>query len=84
MTRSITLETLDKNMSDNKSGFQIRADLLGQAQGLLEQNLHRKADAIHVHNENNPNDKKPLPSESILASDVVAVAKELNDFVVQK
>ena len=84
MTRSITLETLDKNMSDNKSGFQIRADLLGQAQGLLEQNLHRKADAIHVHNENNPNDKKPLPSESILASDVVAVAKELNEFIIQK
>ena len=67
-----------------QSGYAIRAELLGQAQGLLEQNLHRKADAIHVHNENNPNVKKPIPSESILASDVVAVAKELNDFVVQK
>ena len=76
--------TQENIMSDNKSGFQIRADLLSQAQGLLEQNLHRKADAIHVHNDNNPNDKKPLPSESILASDVIAVAKELNEFIIQK
>ena len=58
-----------------QSGYAIRAELLGQAHGLLEQNIHMKADAIHVHNENNPNDKKPLPSESILASDVVADAK---------
>jgi len=65
----------------NKSGFEIRAEILRQAQGLLEGNLCRKADAVHVHNDNNPNDKKPLPSESILASDIIAVSKELNEFV---
>ena len=71
-------------MSDNKSGFEIRADLLGQAQGLLEQNLHRKADAVHVHNDNYPNNKQPLPAEIITASDIINVAKELNEFVNQK
>ena len=71
-------------MSDNKSGFEIRADLLGQAQGILEQNLHRKADAIHVHNDNYPNNKQPLPAEIITASDIINVAKELNEFVNQK
>ena len=34
-------------MSDNKSGFEIRADLLSQAQGLLEQNAQREVDAAH-------------------------------------
>ena len=71
-------------MSDNKSGFEIRADLLGQARGILEQNLHRKADAIHVHNDNYPNNKQPLPAEIITASDIINVAKELNEFVNQK
>ena len=71
-------------MSDNKSGFEIRADLLGQAQGILEQNLHRKADAVHVHNDNYPNNKQPLPAEIITASDIINVAKELNEFVNQK
>jgi hypothetical protein len=71
-------------MSENKSGFEIRADLLGQAQGILEQNLHRKADAVHVHNDNYPNNKQPLPAEIITASDIINVAKELNEFVNQK
>ena len=42
------------------------------------------ARAMITTNDNNPNDKKPLPSESILASDVIAVAKELNEFIIQK
>ena len=76
--------TQEKIMSDNKSGFEIRADLLGQAQGILEQNAHRKADAVHVHNDNYPNNKQPLPAEIITASDIINVAKELNEFVNQK
>ena len=76
--------TQEKIMSDNKSGFEIRADLLGQAQGILEQNAHRKADAVHVLNDNYPNNKQPLPAEIITASDIINVAKELNEFVNQK
>ena len=52
--------TQEKNMSDKKTGYEIRADLLGQAQGLLEQNIERANQAIHTHNDNYPNDKKCL------------------------
>ena len=43
-----------------KSGFEIRADLLSQAQGLVEGNLYRENEKIDRHNEIFPNDKKPL------------------------
>ena len=39
----------------NKSGFEIRADLLGQAQGLLEMNIERENSAVFSHNESFPN-----------------------------
>ncbi len=71
-------------MSNGKSGFKIRADLLHQAQGLLEQNIQRKVDAIYMHNDNHPDDKKPLPAASISAGDVIAIAGELNEFVNSK
>ena len=71
-------------MSDNKSGYEIRADLLSQAQGMLEINIQRKVDAIYMHNENHPDDKKPLPTTSITPADVIKYANELNEFVVSK
>ena len=71
-------------MSDNKSGFEIRADLLNQAQAILQDNFQRKVDAVYMHNESFPNDKKAMPTASITASDVIAVAQELNEFVTQK
>ena len=71
-------------MSDNKSGFEIRADLLSQAQGILQDNHQRKVDAVYMHNDSFPNDKKPMPTTSITASDVITVAQELNEFVNQK
>ena len=71
-------------MSNGKSGFEIRADLLHQAQGLLVQNILRKVDAIYMHNDNHPDDKKPLPAASISAGDVIAIAGELNEFVNSK
>ena len=71
-------------MSNGKSGFEIRADLLHQAQGLLEQNIQRKVDAIYMHNDNHPDDKKSLPTQSVSAADVIAVASEMNEFVNSK
>lgn len=71
-------------MSNGKSGFEIRADLLHQAQGLLEQNIQRKVDAIYMHNDNHPDDKKPLPTKSIDAQEIISVASELNEFVNEK
>jgi len=37
-----------------------------------------------MHNENHPDDKKPMPTKSINAQDIIAVASELNEFVVAK
>ena len=54
-------------MSDNKSGFEIRADLLSQAQGILQDNYQRQVDAVYLHNDSFPNDKKPLPTSTISA-----------------
>lgn len=71
-------------MSDNKSGYEIRADLLSMAQSILIENLQRKNDAVYMHNDNNPNDKKPLVTKSIDAQDIIAVAGELNEFVNEK
>ena len=47
--------------NSGKSGFEIRADLLSQAEGLLSSNYQREVDAIYAHNDSFPNDKKPLP-----------------------
>ena len=71
-------------MSESKSGYEIRADLLSMAQGMLYENLQRKIDGVHTHNDNHPDDKKPLPTQSITPADVIAYANELNEFVNSK
>jgi hypothetical protein len=70
--------------NSNKSGFEIRADLLGQAQGILEQNYERSRDAVFSHNDSFPQDKRELPVTTITAADVIATAKELYEFVNDK
>ena len=71
-------------MANGKSGYEIRADLLSMAQSILIENLQRKIDATYSHNDNHPDDKKPLPTKSITAQDIISVAAELNEFVVEK
>ena len=44
-------------MSNGKSGYEIRADLLSMAQSILYDNLERKINATYHHNENHPDDK---------------------------
>ncbi len=68
----------------NKSGFEIRADLLSQAQGILECNLHRKIQAVQEYNGYNPEDVKEVPSDEITTADVIKAAKELYEFVNEK
>ena len=70
-------------MSDSKSGFEIRANLLSQAQGLLEQNAQRKVDA-HYFNVDNKLDSSELPVIEITALDVINTARQLNSFVNEK
>ena len=70
--------------NSGKSGFEIRADLLNQAQGILEGNFHREIDAIHAHNDNFPNEKKPLPLREITGEEIIETARQLNEFVTEK
>ena len=66
-----------------KSGFEIRADLLNQAQGLLEMNAQREVDA-HFFNVDNKLDMAKLPVVEITADQVIETAKQLNEFVNEK
>ncbi len=67
-----------------KSGFEIRADLLNQAQSIVEGNLYRENEKIDRHNEIFPNDKKPLGDQFIGVEDVIQTARALNEFVNEK
>ncbi len=76
---------------ENKSGFEIRADLLNQAQGILQDNRSTKMDWYHnqvCRAQDNKDVAWPeYPQEAlapISAQDVIAVAKQLNEFVNQK
>ena len=71
-------------MSDKKSGYEIRADLLNQAQGILTDNYQREVDAIYTHNDSFPNDKKPLPLREITGEEIILTARQLNEFVTEK
>ena len=67
-----------------KSGFEIRADLLSQAQGILTDNYQREVDAVYVHNEHNPTNVRPLPLREIMGDEIILVARQLNEFVTEK
>ena len=67
----------------SKSGFEIRADLLSQAQGMLSENYHNQVMAIQYNNEV-LGQKIPLPVNSISSADVIQTGKELYEFVNEK
>ena len=67
----------------SKSGFEIRADLLSQAQGMLSENHNNQVMAIQYNNEV-LDQKTPLPVNSISTADVIQTAKELYEFVNEK
>jgi hypothetical protein len=69
------------NNTQPKSGFEIRAELLSQAQSLLEGNLYRSNDAVVHHNDSFPNDKKPWGEQVVSTEDVISTARKLNEFV---
>ena len=71
-------------MTTGKSGFEIRAELLNQAQGLLEGNIYRENESIGIHNDNFPNDKRTLCNQFVSTEDVISTARQLNEFVNEK
>ena len=78
-------------MSNNKTGFEIRAELLGQAQGILGDNRHAIMDAYHNKVQRHL-DAKDIPwpeipegyTKAVTAQDVIDVARQLNSFVNEK
>ena len=82
--RSLTHIHTGGIMTQPKSGFEIRADLLNQAQGLLEGNIYRSNEAIVEHNNNFPNDRKPYGDQFVSTEEVISVARQLNEFVNEK
>ena len=71
-------------MSTGKSGYEIRADLLQQAESLLTGNIYRSNDAVVQHNDNFPNDKKSMSDQFVSTEEVISTARMLNDFVNEK
>ena len=71
-------------MSDTKSGYEIRANLLVQAQDLIERNIDRKVNQVMDYNNNNQETPKTVPARQVKAADVIGIAKELYAFVEEK
>lgn len=67
-----------------KSGYEIRADLLSLAEGILNSNIDKEFQTIYEWNNNHPESKKDLPLRSISARDVIETARQFNDFVNEK
>ena len=90
-TGDIDTYTQEKIMSDKKSGYEIRADLLSQAQGLLIDNRNLITDKYH-NMVCRAQEQKDVPwpeypselSIPVSAQDVINVAKQFNDFVNEK
>ena len=66
-------------MSDSRSGYAIRADLLGMAIGIVESKVSRQFD-----NECLKPDGQRTPVSPYTTDDVVATADKLYDFVQKK
>ena len=69
-----------------KSGFEIRAGLLSQAQGLLEQNAQRELDACYfaVNQAGDEASLVSLPVIEITPEEIIETARQFNSFVNEK
>ena len=65
-----------------KSGFEIRADLLSQAQGLLEMNAQREVDAHYFNVDQGGSGE--LPVVEITTEQIIETARQFNSFVNEK
>ena len=70
--------------TQSKSGYEIRADLLSLAEGILINNLENERQTIYTWNDNHPESKKEIPLRTYSAQDVIDTAKQFNDFVNEK
>ena len=70
-------------MSENKSGYDIRTDLLGMAIGILESKNSRLETNEHFQAENGDGYKRQ-PIMPYVTDDVLVVAEQLYGFVQKK
>ena len=69
--------------NSNKSGYQLRADLLGMAVGILQDRSHRQEQNEHFLADNGGGyERKPVPP--FTTDDVLVVAEKLYNFVKTK
>ena len=73
-------------MAITKSGFEIRADLLSQAQGLLEMNAQREIDACYFAIDQASDEASliSLPVIEITPEEIIETARQFNAFVTEK
>ena len=70
-------------MSNSKSGFELRTDILGMAMGLLENNREQTIHSFYsIPEEDRKGDRAPVIA--ISTDEVIATAQELYTFVNEK
>tara|TARA_Y100000310_G_scaffold289695_1_gene316289 strand:+ start:270 stop:518 length:249 start_codon:yes stop_codon:yes gene_type:complete len=78
---TLTTHTQEKKMSDNKkSGYELRTDLLGMAQGILADKVSRQFDNEHLKTD--VSQMKPV--EPYTTEDIIAEAEKLYAFIQKK
>ena len=70
-------------MADNKSGYQLRTELLGMAMGIVGERVNRLEQNEHFLAENDrKSQRKPIPP--FTTEDIIAEAAKLYEFVQKK
>lgn len=64
---------------ENKSGYELRTDLLGMAIGIVQERIQRQFENEHMKPEG-----QRLPVQSFTTEDVIAEAEKLYAFVQRK
>ena len=83
MPHSIYTHTLEEKMADNKSGYQLRTELLGMAMGIVGERVNRLEQNEHFLAENDRKyQRKPIPP--FTTEDIIAEAQKLYEFVQKK
>ena len=70
-------------MSNSKSGFELRTDILGMAMGMLENNRDQTMQSFYSKPEEDRKGES-APIIDISAEEVISTAKELYAFVNEK
>ena len=85
ISHSHTTHTLGEiTMSNEKSPYELRFDLLHLARSIIQENKDKKFHLLMKEKETNPNAKYEEKDLLISFDDVVEKAKELNKFVSNK